>query len=208
MLSPSSSLPSTGTTKLVRAPAKKPNNSTSNIGLLDRPFGAPTYPILFATPTIDREQLDVSKVNFIYHSAAGQAEITNTHLGHNWSMFLPSCSSMASSLSLSKYAHQVGGGRWSGQPEGEAINKSRTLSRRRRHVTQRRKKRSRRPPSLFYLIPLHGGIWHLCVDLQSESRSRERRWFDVSFIPCISIRLCPQIRRKPNGIFLYLYPRQ
>ncbi|XP_046652487.1 uncharacterized protein LOC124343263 [Daphnia pulicaria] len=69
--------------------------------------------------------------------------------------------------------------RWSGfsHPEDGAFNKSRILSRRnRRHATSngthRRKKRAgstrRRPDSLFYLIPLHGGIWHLCVDLQND----------------------------------------
>ncbi|XP_032780676.2 uncharacterized protein LOC116918964 [Daphnia magna] len=63
--------------------------------------------------------------------------------------------------------------RWNGfsHPE-ESFNKSRILSRRkRRHVmtTHERQKRSRRrPDSLFYLIPLHGGIWHLCVDLQND----------------------------------------
>jgi hypothetical protein len=71
--------------------------------------------------------------------------------------------------------------RWSGfsHPEDGAFNKSRILSRRnRRHATSngthRRKKRAgstrRRPDSLFYLIPLHGGIWHLCVDLQSKEK--------------------------------------
>lgn len=37
-------------------------------------------------------------------------------------------------------------------------------------LPHRRKKRSRRlePAGLVYLIPLHGGIWHLCVDLNGK----------------------------------------
>nr|CAH0099045.1 unnamed protein product [Daphnia galeata] len=69
--------------------------------------------------------------------------------------------------------------RWNGfsHPEDGMFNKSRILSRRnRRHATSngthRRKKRAggrrRSSDSLFYLIPLHGGIWHLCVDLQND----------------------------------------
>lgn len=36
------------------------------------------------------------------------------------------------------------------------------------------------PSGLVYLIPLHGGIWHLCVDLQSEYETKLKKYTRIN----------------------------
>lgn len=137
---PTPYLSTTSTTKVARATKWNATSSAAAAGLLEKPFGAPSY-VQFGA--IERLQ-EVSKVNSIHHSFAN----CDRSAVRDWPLLLSSV--------------QV---KWISQPE-EVFNKS--LVRRRKHIQQRRKKRSRRSLSLFYLIPLHGGIWHLCVDLQRE----------------------------------------
>ena len=128
-------------------------------------------------------------LQLLYHSFITnlKRETTTTQTGEideptaeNWSinvcfLFSECCSVGCSILPIFLYIQP----RWNGfsHPEDGVFNKSRILWRRnRRHATSngthRRKKRAggrrRSSDSLFYLIPLHGGIWHHCVDLQSK----------------------------------------